>query len=243
MTRKQLDPEELATAVQDHEVHLASACRRGRNLELTSVDLRQAKLTGLDLAGCALIDCDLRDVDLTGVDFYHSWLSGSLLDGAALRGADLRKTDLTGVSARGADLGGASLFRTWAPDADFRAADLSRTDLGYAELLGADLRGAHFEEADFDQTWLSQAVFGADSWASAFKGAQGNVAVWGDDLTLSGPKGNRALGLIEFVATVNANGARLRVRDDAEARPEREHKWRWGPLPYEVKTPPPVGGS
>ncbi len=83
---------------------------------------RGKNLLGVDLAGWAPEDKDLRELLIRASD----------LSGANLRGTDLRASNLSSSNLRGADLGGA----------DLRGADLEGADLRGADLRDADLRGA-----------------------------------------------------------------------------------------------------
>ncbi len=67
----------------------------------TAVDLSDAALRGLDLAGADLSDADLQRADLRGAN-----LSGAKLKGADLEGANLFKATIEGADLNRADLRG-----------------------------------------------------------------------------------------------------------------------------------------
>lgn len=105
-------------------------------IDLSGMDLREARLAVLDLTEARLAGADLSKVDLFDTVFRRADLRGANLSGArcyrtVFSGADLRNARL-GVDLTSARFDGA----------DLRDADLSGADLRYADLGGADLRGA-----------------------------------------------------------------------------------------------------
>lgn len=95
------------------------------------IDLSNADLAGLDLAGIELRLADLSGAVLTGCNLRGASLYDSNLSRATLDGCELGDTGLIG-----ADLSAASLL-----GAHFGAAVLSGTNFISAKLTGADLRG------------------------------------------------------------------------------------------------------
>lgn len=87
---------------------------------LLFLELRDADLSGANLAGADLRYADLREACLEGAD-----LSGAILTGADLRYANLRGADLAGAILHSARLGGARLTTEQLLSAkDWRLADL-----------------------------------------------------------------------------------------------------------------------
>jgi uncharacterized protein YjbI with pentapeptide repeats len=123
----------------------------------------QLDVSGQDLRGISLMNCNLRGVNMSQARVCEANLCGARLSKADLHGADLRGTYLCWADLRGANLS----------EADLREADLS-----WADLQEADLRGVHLERATLYGAYLSRAdlrgafldktdLRGADlSWAS-----------------------------------------------------------------------------
>ena len=123
----------------------------------------QLDVSGQDLRGINLMNCNLRGVNMSQARVCEANLCGAQLSKADLHGADLRGTYLCW-----ADLRGANLY-----EADLREADLSWADLQEADLRGvnldrATLYGAYLGRADLRGAFLDKTdLRGADlSWAS-----------------------------------------------------------------------------
>ncbi|MCU1259778.1 MAG: pentapeptide repeat protein [Bryobacterales bacterium] len=99
--------------------------RGGEHLNLNELNLRGARLPGIDLHQAYLMDADLRD---------------SYLEHARLQNAILRKADLSRANLVSAELDGA---------------DLCRANLSYADLRGASISGAFLKKTDLRGTDLS----------------------------------------------------------------------------------------
>jgi len=113
----------------------------------------QLDVSGQDVRGISLMNCNLRGANLSQARVCEANLCGAKLSKADLHGADLRGTYLSWADLRGANLS----------EADLREADLS-----WADLQEADLRGVHLERATLYGASLGRAdLRGADlSWAS-----------------------------------------------------------------------------
>ncbi len=92
----------------------------------------QLDVSGQDVRGISLMNCNLRGANLSQARVCEANLCGAKLSKADLHGADLRGTYLCWADLRGANLS----------EADLREADLS-----WADLQEADLRGVHLERA------------------------------------------------------------------------------------------------
>jgi len=93
----------------------------------------QLDVSGQNLRGINLMNCNLRGANLSQVRGGEATLCGANLSHADLHGADLSGTCVCWADLRGANL---------------RAADLREADLSWADLREADLRGA-------DLSWAS----------------------------------------------------------------------------------------
>src|SRR6266852_4795335 len=103
----------------------------------------QLDVSGQNLRGINLTNCNLRGANLSQASACEANLCGTNLSKADLHGADLRGTYLCW-----ADLRGANLY-----EADLREADLSWADLQEADLRGADLSWASLGGAStFERT-------------------------------------------------------------------------------------------
>src|SRR5260370_41226333 len=108
----------------------------------------QLDVSGQDLRGINLMNCNLRGVNMSQARVCEANLCGARLSKADLHGADLRGTYLCWADLRGANLS----------EADLREADLS-----WADLQEADLRGVHLERATLRGADLSWAALGGAS--------------------------------------------------------------------------------
>ena len=131
-----------------------------------------------DLGGIDLRDAELDRVYLAGKNLVKARLEGATLSGANLSGARLREADLSGADLRCAnlnlaripeakfketDLTGASLLGVTGEDAQFfgavlERADLSRAVLAQSKLIGADLTEAYLGGADLRTADLTDAI-------------------------------------------------------------------------------------
>ena len=99
------------------------------------VDLRDARLMGIDLARKDLSNAFLRNSDFSGAFMHRVKLAGALLMEAKLNEAFLRGADLRGANLRDADFSGANLLK-----ADLRDTKLSRTKLSGARYCARTTR-------------------------------------------------------------------------------------------------------
>lgn len=115
---------ELNKILKDHKLWLDSNMTKGKQADLSNIDLRLLKFCDLDLHWVNLIKADLRCVYLNDAN-----LSCAILCGANLSYADLRYADLVGADLSGANLSYANLC-----DANLYSADLSGANLWNATL-------------------------------------------------------------------------------------------------------------
>src|SRR6266567_633159 len=92
----------------------------------------QLDVSGQDVRGISLMNCNLRGANLSQARVCEANLCGAKLSEADLHGADLRGTYLCWADLRGANLS----------EADLRGAFLDKTDLRGADLSWASLGGA-----------------------------------------------------------------------------------------------------
>jgi uncharacterized protein YjbI with pentapeptide repeats len=127
------------------------------------LDLREARLAGLDLSNAHFSDADLSGADLDGTQLRNSVITGADLRGADMSRADLRNADLTGALLSGADLSDADLDPIYLTGADLSEADLAGAHLAGSDLSGADLSGADLSRADLHGVDLTDVdLTGAD---------------------------------------------------------------------------------
>ncbi|PRY01839.1 pentapeptide repeat-containing protein [Allonocardiopsis opalescens] len=167
-----------ADALRAHLEWRTSGGRTGRELvghpELV---LRDADLSGMDLAWLRLWHTDLTGVRMAHTDLTKTELTGALLDGADLTGARLVKTEARDCSARSAVFARADLLGARMGGSDLRGADLRRARLNGAHLSRCDLRGADLRDAGFGppggggRTVLSRARLAG----SRLDGARGHI--------------------------------------------------------------------
>jgi uncharacterized protein YjbI with pentapeptide repeats len=125
----------------------------------------QLDVSGQDLRGISLMNCNLEGANLSQARVCEANLCGARLSKADLHGADLRGTYLCWADLRGADLSEADLREAdlvWADlqEADLRGVQLERATLYGASLGRADLRGAFLDKTDLRGADLSEASLG-----------------------------------------------------------------------------------
>lgn len=179
-------------------------------------DLREADLSGADLAGTNLDTADLIDANLSGANLYGANLVGAnlyraRLDGATLVEAMLDSANLNGASLREAILDLAQFQRAYMAGADLRRASLRNAilvdaDLGKspyhpeaATLEGADLSGANLTTSNLKGANLQGAEL---SWANLFRSDLSEADLRGANLS------GADLQLATFIGT-NLEGANL----------------------------------
>ena len=118
----------------------------------------QLDVSGQDVRGISLMNCNLRGANLSQARVCEANLCGAKLSKADLHGADLRGTYLSWADLRGANLSEADLREadlSWADlqEADLRGVHLERATLYGASLGRADLRGAFLDKTDL--SWAS----------------------------------------------------------------------------------------
>jgi uncharacterized protein YjbI with pentapeptide repeats len=136
-------------------------------LDLSHVDLRNAKLPKATFRRVDLSHSDLSGAELKYADMGNAKLTGAKLDFAVFENANLRHATLVKASMYAAKLGWADLT-----DADLLEAELNSTYLGAAHLTraklswaelnktflgGADLSEAHLEGATLNDVDLGSA--------------------------------------------------------------------------------------
>jgi uncharacterized protein YjbI with pentapeptide repeats len=125
----------------------------GRSLDLTRLDLRNARLPGFDLTGATLSYSDLdgavlTGADLTGAEMIQVSLQAAALDRAEMAGAKLASADLRFVRLDEANLAGSSLADARLDLASLRNANLEGANFERTSLLGTNLTGANLKGAD-----------------------------------------------------------------------------------------------
>ena len=128
----------------------------------------QLDVSGQDVRGISLMNCNLRGANLSQARVCEANLCGAKLSKADLHGADLRGTYLSWADLRGANLSEADLREadlSWADlqEADLRGVHLERATLYGASLGRADLRGAFLDKTDLRGADLSWASLGGAS--------------------------------------------------------------------------------
>ncbi len=122
-------------------------------------------------ASIDLSDAVLRHIDLAGVDLSAANLAGADLRGAQLQNADLTYANLCYAKVRSANLQEALLDAAIAWKCDFRSARLR-----HASIIRADIRDSRFDEADMISANVSQSYLngvsldGAYAIGASFKG-------------------------------------------------------------------------
>ncbi len=103
----------------------------------------QLDVSGQNLSGINLMNCDLRGANLSQANVHGADLRGTYLCWADLRGANLCEADLREADLRGANLDRAILYGAILGRADLRGVSWETTDV-----RGADLSWACLGEAN-----------------------------------------------------------------------------------------------
>lgn len=145
----------------------------------SQLDLSQANLAGLDLAGmdftaAVLSGANLAGAKLQGANFNQAILQGARLDAADLSGCQFTQATLDQASLAGTTLKGATLDGSNCHGANFAGADLTGVSLQGAQLSrawlqqiqapqlqadGADFSHANLEGCNLSRAHLDQANF------------------------------------------------------------------------------------
>ncbi|NEQ76089.1 MAG: protein kinase [Okeania sp. SIO2C9] len=124
----------------------------------TAATLRSAYAKGRrDFADCNLSRLNLRNAKLSGVNFYGANLHQSNLQGADLSDANLGHVNLTNTTLKNANLTKAYLSTASLAGCDLRDADLTNAYLNGANLRGANLCGTNLNHAIVNQKQLDMA--------------------------------------------------------------------------------------
>jgi uncharacterized protein YjbI with pentapeptide repeats len=132
-------------------------------LQLSGVNLRNARLENCDFARSVLIEADLSHAELRGAN-----LAGCVLTHSNLSAANLQNANLTGAMLRWAKLADADLREAILHMADLGGVDAQRTrfdqaDLSYCNIVQANLRRANLNGAH---------VYGISAWNVVLDGAR-----------------------------------------------------------------------
>ncbi len=112
------------------------------------IDLKEAKLNGMDLRGVNLSKSYLKEINLSDADLSNASFRYSKLLGANLKGANLQHAYLMEADLSEANLSGANL----------REANLKRANLSGANLYNADLTKANLQETILDRVSLVKTI-------------------------------------------------------------------------------------
>ncbi|MEM1185371.1 MAG: DUF2169 domain-containing protein [Planctomycetota bacterium] len=146
----------------------AAAGEPMHNRDLGHVDLRGAKLAGIDLTGSLMEETDLAEADLTGAVLRECTLIRCRMTGATLRGADLSGLTPVECDLSGADLTEANLDKIMLPEAKLARSSLARASLNEAILAQSDLNHSDFAGCRAEGVIL----FGSDLTAAVFDDAE-----------------------------------------------------------------------
>ncbi|MGH3888424.1 MAG: pentapeptide repeat-containing protein [Pseudonocardiaceae bacterium] len=156
-----------------HDLSVRALQRTGNGLNLTQADLSGLDLAGFDLRHAifnraSLYGTSLVRADLTGASMVCAGLERTNFTDAVLRGAyvhalagqasNFTRADLSGlVDATGALFHGCNLTGARLDDAELAGTTFYQCNLVEAHALGTDLHGAVFNECRLDQANFSRA--------------------------------------------------------------------------------------
>ena len=170
--------------------NLREANLSGANLAnafLRQADLASANLNRANLSNTVLGDSDLSGADLSGANLSRADLDRTLLTGANLSRTNLSEANLTSAELTGTNLSLANLTGATLSDADLSGASLSGALLRGSTLGGADFTAANLSGANLSGAYLSGACLGGANLRGAdFSGANLIGAnIRGADLSLA----------------------------------------------------------
>lgn len=167
--------EPLEDLIKQHEQWIATAGKKGKQLDLNGYDMRNVKslkghaLTAMTARGANFVNLDLRKTHMQFCILDRADFRDASLGGSDMRGASFKKTNLSRADLEGADLSALGipgpdkkmrLLRGNLSGVNFRHANLRNVnlrdsilrgaDLSHAVLNGCDLRGADLEDAIID---------------------------------------------------------------------------------------------
>ena len=169
-------------------VNLSGVDLSGRNwegVEVSSSDLSQAVLTGLNFRNgfsdkVNFMQADLGQADFTKAEVYRGNFIGAKLQGAKLSQSLLTQANLTGARLEKADLSQADLTQADLSDASLAQANLNKATLDEALLTGADLRNADLSGASLSGSDLKETDLRGANLAGAVVGDEGRVLATGN---------------------------------------------------------------
>jgi uncharacterized protein YjbI with pentapeptide repeats len=140
---------------------------RGINLRMSNLsvaDLPNVNLAKSDLTNANLQDVDLSDANLQNASLGKSSFEKATFKRAILRGAYISKStfteaDFTEADLSGSDLTGSDLSRTNLCQANFTNTNLQNTNFTAANLEQANLQESNLDNAIFTQATLTKAIF------------------------------------------------------------------------------------
>ena len=169
-------------------VNLSGVDLSGRNwegVEVSSSDLSQAVLTGLNFRNgfsdkVDFMQADLGQADFTKAEVYRGNFIGANLQEAKLSQSLLTQANLTGARLEKADLSQADLTQADLSDASLAQANLSKAILDEALLTGADLQNADLSGASLSGSDLKETDLRGANLTGAVVGDEGRVLATGN---------------------------------------------------------------
>ena len=121
-------------------------------VESCKKELREANLTGSNLAGANLAGGNLREANLQEANLLEADMQGATLEQANLQGATLERANLRGATLERAKLQmtklhGVDLYQADLQEVKLQGADLQRANLQWVKLQGADLQRAKLQRS------------------------------------------------------------------------------------------------
>lgn len=136
----------------DKSIELFNAKLSGVNL--TEASLSEAKLVNADLSEANLTEAHLFDSDLTRVNFENATLNITMFDNSVLTGANFKNADLEGASLRDTNLTSSNFS-----NANLSLSDCIGANLSLAKMTGAKAHKANFSSCKFFGTDLTDVDF------------------------------------------------------------------------------------
>ncbi len=163
----------LPELLEDHDLWVSSAGKKGKQLNLSGYDLRDvlnigvSPLTAIRAIGACFINqnfefSELQSAILDHSDFRDCNMHGVDLRGSSLKSVSFNRADLSEAKLCPLHFGGQNntkhIKRVDLTNANFRYANLKNTDLRDAILMGADLSYANLSGCNLRRADLSGAI-------------------------------------------------------------------------------------
>lgn len=141
------------------ETLTGNSTSRVKAVDLQEADLADVNLAGSDFSMSALMNVSFNGSDLTGSVFKSAAVSGASFVGANLSNVVASSSDFMGADFTKANLSGAKLTTSAFNKAIFKETDLTNTEFNKSDLSGQSFEGITLRGTSFNSTSLKNTSF------------------------------------------------------------------------------------